>query len=81
MLTERILDHVTDAVDRTLRSREPASRRRRKLLRSERGVHEASYETAALQRFVAAQVEAFRKILKKYRVSIWHMRFKATLGR
>jgi hypothetical protein len=42
-------------------------RRQRKLIKYERALLEIGDDISALQRFVNAQIEAFRKILKKYR--------------
>jgi hypothetical protein len=44
-----------------------APRRQRKLIKYERALLEIGADISALERFTNAQVEAFRKILKKYR--------------
>ena len=68
----RKLDHVAAAAERAddAESGVMVARRKKRVRKLEREAVEAGDDVAALQRFVHAQVEAFRKILKKYRVSL-----------
>ncbi|KAI1178128.1 hypothetical protein F4777DRAFT_576434 [Nemania sp. FL0916] len=67
----RRLHHLSDSVHLLLlKCTDPrglSPKRHRKFLRLQRQTEECAHDIKALSRFVAAQVTAFRKILKKYR--------------
>ncbi|KAJ9156183.1 Xenotropic and polytropic retrovirus receptor 1 [Pleurostoma richardsiae] len=63
----RRLQHLSDQIHRLLLRSKMTLKRQRKLVKYEREVIRCGDEIQALQRFVNAQVVAFRKILKKYK--------------